>query len=425
MKKIKENKMYLFSLCIATLAVFSGCGGSGSGGSDEPASELYIKSAVYDNNRTATVADDTLYLYFNKSIDFEALLADKNVSDFFSVDGNGTIDSASVVDYNDTLFHRMKISLGSASEVFEIDNAQVSLVASALSGIDVSSYKTPVHIYRPMPKTGQSVLYIDYDDGFYQKGITRSYTDNGDGTVKDNVTGLVWEQEDDGVLYDWNSAKEYCSGLSKGSLTWRIPSIEELIYLMDRGKAGPAIDDLFTNVKSAYWSGNDYLLSSEDDAWTLNSALGNTNDPDKNVTNYVRCVSSQETNGISEVAYLRDATKQIVLDTSTNLVWQDDVTTIGDANKKSWSEAVAVCKDLTLDGKTDWRLPNLNELNSITDKTKVSPAMNVTFVNNDSRHYWSSTTDEANSSKAWYSYFGCGCNDVQDKTTTYNVRCVR
>ncbi len=424
MMKIIGTRLSLYTCCISALFILAGCS-SNSGGGDDPVSELYIKSAVYDNNRTATVSDDTLYLYFNKSIDFNTLLVDNNISDFLSIDGNGTIDPASVVDYNDTNFHRVKISLGAASELFSVDTTQIALVPSLFSGLDVSSYKVAVRTFRPMLKTGQTTSYTRNDDGAYQKGIARSYTDNGNGTVKDNATGIIWEQEDDGALRTWNEAQTYCKNLDKASLTWRMPSIEELIYLMDKGTSHPAIDDIFVNVKStAYWSANDYLLKGEDNAWTVNTPIGNTNDPDKNATYYIRCVSA-DNDGMNEVDYIRDNARQIVLDTSTNLIWQDDASVIDEAKVKNWQEAIDVCEALTLDGKTDWRLPNLDELNSITDKTKSSPAMSDIFVNKVQRTYWSSTTNESNTSKAWYSYFGCGCNDVEDKIKSYNVRCVR
>jgi len=44
-------------------------------------------------------------------------------------------------------------------------------------------------------KTGQTTIYRTGDDGYYQKGIARSYTDNHDGTVTDNVTGLMWAKD--------------------------------------------------------------------------------------------------------------------------------------------------------------------------------------------------------------------------------------
>jgi hypothetical protein len=52
-------------------------------------------------------------------------------------------------------------------------------------------------------KTGQTTAYGTGSDGDLQKGTARSYTDNGDGTITDNVTGLMWEKKsDDGGIHD-------------------------------------------------------------------------------------------------------------------------------------------------------------------------------------------------------------------------------
>lgn len=117
-----------------------------------------------------------------------------------------------------------------------------------------------------LPKTGQTVPYVDYDDGYYQKGssITPRFTDNGDGTVKDNVTGLMWVQDGAGVGCNsgtplaWADAISFCEGLSFAGYTdWRLPNIKELMSIVDYGTFGPAIDTTyFLNIQSdLYWSG--------------------------------------------------------------------------------------------------------------------------------------------------------------------------
>ena len=47
----------------------------------------------------------------------------------------------------------------------------------------------------PVPKTGQTTSYASYDDGYYEKGVqwpNPRFTDNLDGTITDNLTGLIW-----------------------------------------------------------------------------------------------------------------------------------------------------------------------------------------------------------------------------------------
>ena len=59
-------------------------------------------------------------------------------------------------------------------------------------------------------------------DGDYQKGTPMSYTDNGDGTVTDNVTGLMWAQDQSETNYPWSEAGTYCANLTLGGYDdWR------------------------------------------------------------------------------------------------------------------------------------------------------------------------------------------------------------
>ena len=121
--------------------------------------------------------------------------------------------------------------------------------------------------------------------------------------------------------------------------------------------------------------------------------------------------------------YSRDNTTQIVTNT-TGLQWQDnsDAKTV----TKTWTEAIDYCEALTLGGESDWRLPNVNELYSLADKTKANPAIDNTFQNVVSGKYWSSTTVVGHESFAWdinFDYYSNGSWD--NKSDSYHVRCVR
>ena len=119
--------------------------------------------------------------------------------------------------------------------------------------------------------------------------------------------------------------------------------------------------------------------------------------------------------------FLRDTTKEVVQDTTTNLMWQDDATPA----TMTWSDAINYCEALTLATFTDWRLPNQNELKSIVDTSVVSPAMSLVFQNRVSSDYWSSTTYAGVTTDAWAVYFNYGYGTLNGKTDTYYVRCVR
>jgi len=112
----------------------------------------------------------------------------------------------------------------------------------------------------------------------------------------------------------------------------------------------------------------------------------------------------------------------IVTDNNSKLQWQDNEV----GSRTTWQGAIDRCESLILDGQSDWRLPNINELKSIVDRSKVYPAIVTGFVNTSSSYfYWSSTTYESNKYYAWIVYFYNGHvgNDVKDNG--YYVRCVR
>jgi hypothetical protein len=123
--------------------------------------------------------------------------------------------------------------------------------------------------------------------------------------------------------------------------------------------------------------------------------------------------------------FLRDDTKEVVLDTSTNLMWQDNNQSIGDSNKKNWQDAISFCHSLSLGGYDDWYLPNFNQLYALANRSTSNPAISDVFENVVSSFYWSSTTYAYSTSYAWVVGFNDGYDNGNDKTYTNYVRCVR
>ena len=121
--------------------------------------------------------------------------------------------------------------------------------------------------------------------------------------------------------------------------------------------------------------------------------------------------------------FLRDNSKEVVIDTKRKLMWQDNI----DARslKGSWEATINHCKNLNFAGFDDWRLPSRMELLSITDKTKANPAIQDGFQNVVSDYYWSSSPFVSVSSGAWYVYFYGGDGYYDYKSSSYYVRCVR
>jgi hypothetical protein len=126
----------------------------------------------------------------------------------------------------------------------------------------------------PVEKTGQMYCYSHGDDGDWEKGVAwpnPRFTDNGDGTVTDNLTGLVWLKNADcfPVAVEWASALSKCNTLKEGECglwdssiegDWRLPNVKELLSLIDYGHFNFALpsDHPFTSVKwdshGGYWS---------------------------------------------------------------------------------------------------------------------------------------------------------------------------
>ena len=81
---------------------------------------------------------------------------------------------------------------------------------------------------------------------------TNSFTDNGDGTITDQATGLTWQQTDDGTARNWEEALAYAEGLElAGHSDWRLPNAKELQSIIDYTRSplttgSAAIDPVFS-----------------------------------------------------------------------------------------------------------------------------------------------------------------------------------
>lgn len=110
----------------------------------------------------------------------------------------------------------------------------------------------------------------------------------------------------------------------------------------------------------------------------------------------------------------------------TGLMWQDNADVTDSSKQKNWKNAISYCENLTLAGHNDWRLPNITELKSITDRiNKVNPSLKDGFTQKSTDWFWSSATDLSDTSKAWVVFFSDGRDFWYDKTNTGYVRCTR
>ncbi|MCF6331206.1 MAG: cadherin domain-containing protein [Sulfurimonas sp.] len=263
--------------------------------------EFYIKSAVYDNNATVTPTDDKLYIYFDQAINPTSIAADMSTN--YTLEGIGAIGTASISAYDNARFHQHIITLnndGSASTALVAKDTNISIATDVLQDTSgnytiYDANKSTVEKFRVVLKTGQTTSYpnanaSDRDDGYYQSGKTRSYTDNGD-TVTDNATGLIWQQEDDNTLRNWTDAGTYCGAITlDANSDFRLPTRSELASLSDYGTNNPAIDPIFQNtISDFYWSSTTHVANISY-AWGVYFYDGYQYSDTKTNDFYVRCV---------------------------------------------------------------------------------------------------------------------------------------
>ncbi len=104
---------------------------------------------------------------------------------------------------------------------------------------------------------------------------------------------------------------------------------------------------------------------------------------------------------------------KITVDNNTGLIWASDGTERGCAfgAQTDWEHAVNWCNHLSFAGSSDWRLPNIKELQTIVDYSLTYPSINETyFPNSMDDKYWTSTTYyiTTNNDNAWVIEFDVG-----------------
>ena len=184
-----------------------------------------------------------------------------------------------------------------------------------IKAIDLIKDKLPTNLKSTIKKTGQTKSYLKYDDGYYQAGITNSYTrDNTKEVITDNITGLMWQDNveaktiikpyvtkvnyDDGRDNDYSgdTAINYCKNLKLGNFTdWRLPTVKELINIGDSGRSKPSINPIFKNISlKPYMSSTLYTVINRDAPWVVffNSftMTGSPAQYDLSQKQYIRCV---------------------------------------------------------------------------------------------------------------------------------------
>jgi len=275
-------------------------------------------------------------------------------------------------------------------------------------------------------------------------GTAPKYQDNGDGTITDLVTGLMWSKSPDldgnGEInatdkLTYAKAKKYASKYNQGGYQdWRLPTIKELYSLILFSGTDPRIEDNSTDalvpfihteyfdfafgdtdageriIDAQFASSSSYVdgellfgvnfADGRIKGYGLKMPFGN-----KEKTFFVLYVRGRETYGINDFQDNQDGT---ILDKATRLMWMAE----DSGNGMNWKEALSYAENAEFAGYTDWRLPNVKELQSIIDYNRspgttnsaaIDPLFFCSEITNEAGQidypfYWSSTTHAKSSS---------------------------
>lgn len=324
---------------------------------------------------------------------------------------SGWTSVTSATSYSANVSYTLSSGGGSKTVYVWFKNASGNISASASDTIN----------YQLLSDSGDSTCYDDNaalascpnegasyygQDGNYTINAP-SFTDNSNETVTDNNTGLMWQQcpanysgngctTDDGTnLFTYADAVSYCDDLvlpAGGNSDWRLPTVSEVYRISNYGTNSPSVDTTFfpnRNVISQYWSITENPADTGFAYINYQGGDGYSGSNIKTVTAAVSCVRG----GTTLTPTLTDNNDNTITDSATGLMWQK---TEG-GQKLSWEIALSYCADLSIGNQSDWRLPNIKELESIADYTKTDPGIDTTYFpdvpgsTGDSKAYWSST----------------------------------
>ncbi len=322
-----------------------------------------------------------------------------------------------------------------------------------------------------LPVTGQIYSYATGDDGYIEAGIkwpNPRFKNNGDGTVTDNLTGLMWLKNGSCLKNNWTTALQTIASCNSGSVScgcrgytgnysdWRLPNVKELESLINYGQSNSAawLNSVgFINIRySNYWSSTTYQGGTSN-AWTVNINNGAETTGSKSYGFYILPVRTAPAenpyempktgqtvsyasgdDGYMEAGAIWPGTRftdngdGTMTDSLTGLMWLKDAGCLS----KNWSSALTAVASLNANpggynclgyaaNYSDWRLPNINEIESLINfgtANSTSWLSSQGFMNVKSSYYWSSTTYQNNTSQAW------GIQMTKGQTTNLSKRYV-
>ena len=285
-------------------------------------------------------------------------------------------------------------------------------------------------VQRPMLETDQTRCYgVDGrtlacegsgQDASFEKRCATAAADRFevlDQVVEDRLTGAVWSQDANPAEFPltWDEAHAYVADMrarrAHGYGNWQLPPRDLLFSLISHQNINPALADQhpFENLFSSYCWSADSCCRLPDQAWYIHLGGGRIHRGMKHGAYLVWPVSPAQWPGPEPG---RRGSERLtsgdvgVTDHRTGLIWSKDADPVG--RETTWPEALVAIDAVNrkgLAGRSDWRLPNIRELESLVDLGRHSPALSggQPFVNVRDA-YWSSTTSVYETRYAWTLY---------------------
>jgi hypothetical protein len=269
--------------------------------------------------------------------------------------------------------------------------------------------------------------------------------DNGDNTVSDSVTGLMWQRTVSVTQYDRAGARNRCQELRVGGhADWRVPSVIELVSILDFDTFNSSLDakafpdsptDPYGGQPVAYFGTS--TLAGDTTGWLVDFGYGYValDATERDRTVFLRCVrgAPAPANDTSTGRYDL-STPGIAVDRKTGLTWQRATP----PGRRKMENAKTYCAtQTTLPGK-GWRLPTIKELLTLVDFAKPSKFRiddtvfdTPTEIGDPYSVYWSMTAVVSKppyaqyTSGIWNLYFDAGQTNDTDAAGYSFFRCVR
>ena len=243
------------------------------------------------------------------------------------------------------------------------------------------------------------------------------------GTVKDTLTEILWEQTASTATMNWTSGFNYCGNRTTGGFNdWRVPNIVELGTSVDYTAGSPYVNTTaFPGAPTSnMWASTPNAAYAGNSSWqVVFSSYGYYGYNGANLAFTVRCVRScypipppsRYTVNSGEVT-----------DNVTGLIWQQ-VSTGGTYNQ---ANAFTLCSGLPLNGRA-WRLPTGRELATLVDYSinYGTLTMNAAFAGEPADYFWSSSRLAGDQTRAWFVLFSSGQLSYNSVIAPQYVRCVR